>query len=219
MHGYRRRSLWKVVCAMEELQGKNSRRCHCISLHGICVSQLLLLFAPFFLWRRVCCPWLILRWRVVAGSLIYEKLGERAFGWPGKMAAFGSIIMQNIGGRQSNSDVLLFFFALWYNVTVCAHMVAKFRTSVNLKHVLPVLQPCPATSSSWSTSCPRWSEPSWLWKRAPGECARFRRWMCLVCGTCSLWPHRNLSLQWVVPERELPGGVRVHRNHPAFVSP
>uniref|UniRef100_A0A7N6BRK1 Amino acid transporter transmembrane domain-containing protein n=1 Tax=Anabas testudineus TaxID=64144 RepID=A0A7N6BRK1_ANATE len=34
------------------------------------------------------------------GSLIYEKLGERAFGWPGKMAAFGSIIMQNIGGGQ-----------------------------------------------------------------------------------------------------------------------
>lgn len=36
---------------------------------------------------------------VLSGSLIYEKLGERAFGWPGKMAAFGSIIMQNIGGR------------------------------------------------------------------------------------------------------------------------
>lgn len=37
---------------------------------------------------------------VLTGSLIYEKLGERAFGWPGKIAAFGSIIMQNIGGRQ-----------------------------------------------------------------------------------------------------------------------
>ncbi|XP_076006965.1 sodium-coupled neutral amino acid transporter 4 [Genypterus blacodes] len=35
------------------------------------------------------------------GSLIYEKLGERAFGWPGKMAAFGSIIMQNIGAMSS----------------------------------------------------------------------------------------------------------------------
>lgn len=34
----------------------------------------------------------------LAGSLIYEKLGERAFGWPGKMAAFMAIIMQNIGG-------------------------------------------------------------------------------------------------------------------------
>uniref|UniRef100_A0A671S957 Sodium-coupled neutral amino acid transporter 4-like n=1 Tax=Sinocyclocheilus anshuiensis TaxID=1608454 RepID=A0A671S957_9TELE len=33
------------------------------------------------------------------GSLIYEKLGERAFGWPGKMAAFGSITLQNIGGK------------------------------------------------------------------------------------------------------------------------
>ncbi|XP_041833453.1 sodium-coupled neutral amino acid transporter 4 [Melanotaenia boesemani] len=35
------------------------------------------------------------------GSLIYEKLGERAFGWPGKMAAFISIIMQNIGAMSS----------------------------------------------------------------------------------------------------------------------
>ncbi|XP_029351232.1 sodium-coupled neutral amino acid transporter 4 [Echeneis naucrates] len=35
------------------------------------------------------------------GSLIYEKLGERAFGWPGKMAAFGSITMQNIGAMSS----------------------------------------------------------------------------------------------------------------------
>nr|XP_020457004.1 sodium-coupled neutral amino acid transporter 4-like [Monopterus albus] len=35
------------------------------------------------------------------GSLIYEKLGERAFGWPGKIAAFGSIIMQNIGAMSS----------------------------------------------------------------------------------------------------------------------
>ncbi|XP_061570325.1 sodium-coupled neutral amino acid transporter 4 [Cololabis saira] len=35
------------------------------------------------------------------GSLIYEKLGERAFGWPGKMAAFVAIIMQNIGAMSS----------------------------------------------------------------------------------------------------------------------
>uniref|UniRef100_A0A9J7XNB5 Solute carrier family 38 member 4 n=1 Tax=Cyprinus carpio carpio TaxID=630221 RepID=A0A9J7XNB5_CYPCA len=35
------------------------------------------------------------------GSLIYEKLGERAFGWPGKMAAFGSITLQNIGAMSS----------------------------------------------------------------------------------------------------------------------
>ncbi|XP_062299981.1 sodium-coupled neutral amino acid transporter 4 [Scomber scombrus] len=35
------------------------------------------------------------------GSLIYEKLGERAFGWPGKFAAFVSIIMQNIGAMSS----------------------------------------------------------------------------------------------------------------------
>lgn len=43
---------------------------------------------------------------VPTGSLIYEKLGERAFGWPGKMAAFGSIIMQNIGGGQCIQTML-----------------------------------------------------------------------------------------------------------------
>uniref|UniRef100_A0A3B5MLL3 Amino acid transporter transmembrane domain-containing protein n=1 Tax=Xiphophorus couchianus TaxID=32473 RepID=A0A3B5MLL3_9TELE len=35
------------------------------------------------------------------GSLIYETLGHKAFGWPGKMAAFVSIIMQNIGAMSS----------------------------------------------------------------------------------------------------------------------
>uniref|UniRef100_A0A8C6UEI3 Solute carrier family 38 member 4 n=1 Tax=Neogobius melanostomus TaxID=47308 RepID=A0A8C6UEI3_9GOBI len=40
-------------------------------------------------------------WCLSLGSLIYEKLGERAFGWPGKIAAFGSIILQNIGAMSS----------------------------------------------------------------------------------------------------------------------
>ncbi|XP_041935580.1 sodium-coupled neutral amino acid transporter 4 [Alosa sapidissima] len=35
------------------------------------------------------------------GSLIYEKLGERAFGATGKFAAFGSITLQNIGAMSS----------------------------------------------------------------------------------------------------------------------
>lgn len=35
----------------------------------------------------------------IIGSLIYEKLGEKAFGWPGKIGAFVSITMQNIGGK------------------------------------------------------------------------------------------------------------------------
>lgn len=34
----------------------------------------------------------------------------------------------------------------------------------------------------------------------------FRLWLCSTC------------LQWMVPERQLPGGVRVHRHHPAAVS-
>ncbi|XP_018585618.1 sodium-coupled neutral amino acid transporter 4-like isoform X2 [Scleropages formosus] len=34
-------------------------------------------------------------------SLIYEKLGERAFGWPGKIVTFGSIMFQNFGAISS----------------------------------------------------------------------------------------------------------------------
>lgn len=33
------------------------------------------------------------------GSLIYEKLGEKAFGWPGKCGVFISVTMQNLGGK------------------------------------------------------------------------------------------------------------------------
>ncbi|XP_041072304.1 sodium-coupled neutral amino acid transporter 4 isoform X1 [Carcharodon carcharias] len=44
---------------------------------------------------------LLLKTAKEGGSLIYEKLGERAFGWPGKIAAFGSITMQNIGAMSS----------------------------------------------------------------------------------------------------------------------
>uniref|UniRef100_A0A8C5MQP4 Solute carrier family 38 member 4 n=1 Tax=Leptobrachium leishanense TaxID=445787 RepID=A0A8C5MQP4_9ANUR len=44
---------------------------------------------------------LLLKTAKEGGSLIYEKLGERAFGWPGKIAAFVSITMQNIGAMSS----------------------------------------------------------------------------------------------------------------------
>lgn len=44
---------------------------------------------------------LLLKTAKEGGSLIYEKLGEKAFGWPGKIGAFASIIMQNIGAMSS----------------------------------------------------------------------------------------------------------------------
>ncbi|XP_038596795.1 sodium-coupled neutral amino acid transporter 4 isoform X2 [Tachyglossus aculeatus] len=44
---------------------------------------------------------LLLKTAKEGGSLIYEKLGEKAFGWPGKIAAFISITMQNIGAMSS----------------------------------------------------------------------------------------------------------------------
>ncbi len=36
------------------------------------------------------------------GSLVYEQLGYKAFGIPGKLAASCSITMQNFGGTASN---------------------------------------------------------------------------------------------------------------------
>ncbi|XP_036722233.1 sodium-coupled neutral amino acid transporter 4 isoform X4 [Balaenoptera musculus] len=44
---------------------------------------------------------LLLKTAKEGGSLIYEKLGEKAFGWPGKIGAFISITMQNIGAMSS----------------------------------------------------------------------------------------------------------------------
>lgn len=44
---------------------------------------------------------LLLKTSKEGGSLIYEKLGEKAFGWPGKIGAFISITMQNIGAMSS----------------------------------------------------------------------------------------------------------------------
>ncbi|XP_037369992.1 sodium-coupled neutral amino acid transporter 4 [Talpa occidentalis] len=44
---------------------------------------------------------LLLKTSKEGGSLIYEKLGEKAFGWPGKIGAFTSITLQNIGAMSS----------------------------------------------------------------------------------------------------------------------
>ncbi|XP_071074897.1 sodium-coupled neutral amino acid transporter 4 isoform X2 [Dasypus novemcinctus] len=44
---------------------------------------------------------LLLKTAKEGGSLIYEKLGEKAFGWPGKIGAFVSITMQNLGAMSS----------------------------------------------------------------------------------------------------------------------
>ncbi|XP_063165459.1 sodium-coupled neutral amino acid transporter 4 [Candoia aspera] len=44
---------------------------------------------------------LLLKTAKEGGSLIYEKLGEKAFGWPGKIGAFISLTMQNIGAMSS----------------------------------------------------------------------------------------------------------------------
>ncbi|XP_021038527.1 sodium-coupled neutral amino acid transporter 4 [Mus caroli] len=44
---------------------------------------------------------LLLKTAKEGGSLIYEKLGEKAFGWTGKIGAFISITMQNIGAMSS----------------------------------------------------------------------------------------------------------------------
>lgn len=69
------------------------------------------------------CPFCFLK-----GALVYEQLGYKAFGIPGKLAASCSITMQNIGGETSARFCLFFYpfvilenkivFALfsWYRV-------------------------------------------------------------------------------------------------------
>lgn len=42
----------------------------------------------------------------IVGSLLYEQLGYKAFGLVGKLAASGSITMQNIGGKNFSKDNL-----------------------------------------------------------------------------------------------------------------
>ncbi|KFW83173.1 Sodium-coupled neutral amino acid transporter 4 [Manacus vitellinus] len=44
---------------------------------------------------------LLLKISKEGGSLVYEKLGEKAFGWPGKCGVFISVTMQNIGAMSS----------------------------------------------------------------------------------------------------------------------
>ncbi|XP_005419310.1 sodium-coupled neutral amino acid transporter 4 [Geospiza fortis] len=44
---------------------------------------------------------LLLKISKEGGSLIYEKLGAKAFGWPGKCSVFISVTMQNIGAMSS----------------------------------------------------------------------------------------------------------------------
>lgn len=48
----------------------------------------------------------------ITGSLLYEQLGHKAFGLVGKLAASGSITMQNIGGKNFLKGDLGRLFAL-----------------------------------------------------------------------------------------------------------
>lgn len=49
---------------------------------------------------------LLLKTANEGGSLLYEQLGYKAFGLVGKLAASGSITMQNIGGKNFSKDNL-----------------------------------------------------------------------------------------------------------------
>lgn len=83
------------------MTAKEGGRCHFLTHGNVCLSSAsICLSSPFCFFPSVSLN--ITHQHIVVvltGSLIYEKLGERAFGWPGKMAAFGSITLQNIGGK------------------------------------------------------------------------------------------------------------------------
>lgn len=62
--------------------------------HGVCTVFLIYVF--FF---KITPFQLSVLMGFLLGSLLYEQLGMKAFGMPGKLAASGSITMQNIGGE------------------------------------------------------------------------------------------------------------------------
>uniref|UniRef100_A0A671S4H3 Sodium-coupled neutral amino acid symporter 2 n=1 Tax=Sinocyclocheilus anshuiensis TaxID=1608454 RepID=A0A671S4H3_9TELE len=61
---------------------------------------------------------LLLKTANEGGSLVYEQLGYKAFGIPGKLAASCSITMQNFGGTTSNVNPLFFINYLVLIVTM-----------------------------------------------------------------------------------------------------
>ncbi|XP_029472285.1 sodium-coupled neutral amino acid transporter 2 [Rhinatrema bivittatum] len=65
---------------------------------GIALFMVLLLFVAIFSLYSIH---LLLKTANEGGSLLYEQLGLKAFGLPGKFAASGSITMQNIGAMSS----------------------------------------------------------------------------------------------------------------------
>ncbi|XP_026523617.1 sodium-coupled neutral amino acid transporter 2 isoform X2 [Notechis scutatus] len=65
---------------------------------GIALFIILLVFVSIFSLYSVH---LLLKTSNEGGSLLYEQLGMKAFGMPGKLAASGSITMQNIGAMSS----------------------------------------------------------------------------------------------------------------------
>lgn len=65
---------------------------------GIALFMVLLVFVAIFSLYSIH---LLLKTANEGGSLLYEQLGLKAFGIPGKLAASGSITMQNIGAMSS----------------------------------------------------------------------------------------------------------------------
>lgn len=59
------------------------------------------------------------------GALVYEQLGYKAFGIPGKLAASCSITMQNIGGETSERFFVCLFIDLssWGKNCVCSFLL------------------------------------------------------------------------------------------------
>nr|XP_033813819.1 sodium-coupled neutral amino acid transporter 2 isoform X2 [Geotrypetes seraphini] len=65
---------------------------------GIALFMFLLIFVAIFSLYSIH---LLLKTANEGGSLLYEQLGMKAFGLPGKLAASGSVTMQNIGAMSS----------------------------------------------------------------------------------------------------------------------
>ncbi|KAG8446438.1 hypothetical protein GDO86_014045, partial [Hymenochirus boettgeri] len=76
---------------------------------GIALFMFLLVFVSIFSLYSIH---LLLKTANEGGSLLYEQLGLKAFGLPGKLAASGSVTLQNIGAMSSYLYIVKYEFPL-----------------------------------------------------------------------------------------------------------
>uniref|UniRef100_A0A3B5QWI7 Sodium-coupled neutral amino acid symporter 2 n=1 Tax=Xiphophorus maculatus TaxID=8083 RepID=A0A3B5QWI7_XIPMA len=73
---------------------------------------------------------LLLKTANEAGAVVYESLGHKAFGIPGKLAASWSITMQNIGAMSS------YLFIIKYELPIVIQLLSDSLCSISSGYIL-----------------------------------------------------------------------------------